>query len=291
MQKQWPIQEAKLVCSDGLAISLTTAFIENSGTYDKQECELKTFYNQLAPKLKSAYPRMQICLLLDGLYANEKVLRICRENGWSYFIVLKEGSIPNLYAEAKRVAHVYRNCCEQDSFTYTWAHSLKHGKEVTHAIFAQNEAQREAGKEFGFLTDRRPGPANIQELINKGGRQRWKIENQGFNTQKTGGFELEHDYGRTGFAWKNYYYLIQIAHLLMQLMLYTDLFGKLTGKLADVPLPGADMPKTALAFYQTIKNFARRIMETFRTRRMAELSRDLDFPRTIQIRFAAFDST
>ncbi|RLC74380.1 MAG: hypothetical protein DRJ03_17950 [Chloroflexi bacterium] len=33
-------------------------------------------------------------------------------------------------------------------------------------------------------------------LANEGGRLRWKIENEGFNVQKNGGYGLEHAYTR-----------------------------------------------------------------------------------------------
>jgi hypothetical protein len=35
-------------------------------------------------------------------------------------------------------------------------------------------------------------------------------------------FELEHLYGETPTAWRNYYQLMQIAHILDQLMRYGD---------------------------------------------------------------------
>ena len=34
----------------------------------------------------------------------------------------------------------------------------------------------------------------VVEVATKGGRQRWHIENQGFNTQKTSDLNLEHAY-------------------------------------------------------------------------------------------------
>ena len=44
------------------------------------------------------------------------------------------------------------------------------------------------------------------------------IENQGFNTQKNGGYAMQHKYSRK-YLWsmKNYYQLLQIAHLINQL--------------------------------------------------------------------------
>ncbi len=47
---------------------------------------------------------------------------------------------------------------------------------------------------------------------------RWKIENEGFNTQKNQGYGLGHKYSRRPFtARRNYYELLQIAHLVNQL--------------------------------------------------------------------------
>ena len=51
-----------------------------------------------------------------------------------------------------------------------------------------------------------------------GGRLRWKIENESFNTQKNQGYELEHKYSRVSYtALQNYYQLLQIAHMINQL--------------------------------------------------------------------------
>jgi len=86
--------EAKLVTSDGMGFSLATVFVENEDEYVKQDCELKAFY-RLAEILKKRFPRLRICLLLDGLYPNKNVLRICEKNQWAYFITLKIPCIDN----------------------------------------------------------------------------------------------------------------------------------------------------------------------------------------------------
>jgi hypothetical protein len=51
------------------------------------------------------------------------------------------------------------------------------------------------------------------------GRLRWKIENEGFNSQKNQGYALEHKHSRKSFiAMRNYYQLLQIAHMINQLV-------------------------------------------------------------------------
>mgnify|MGYP001115230976 FL=1 len=67
---------------------------------------------------------------------------------------------------------------------------------------------------------------NIRILTNQGGRLRWKIENEGFNVQKNGGYALEHAYSRDPNAAKVFYFVLQIAHTLDQLTQHGSLFRK-----------------------------------------------------------------
>ena len=49
-------------------------------------------------------------------------------------------------------------------------------------------------------------------------KQRWKIENEEFNDQKNGGYELGHKYARKSHnTLCNYYQCMQIAHIINQL--------------------------------------------------------------------------
>jgi hypothetical protein len=51
-------------------------------------------------------------------------------------------------------------------------------------------------------------------VANEGGRLRWKIENEGFNTQKNQGYGFEHPYSQDYQAMKCFYILMQISPLL-----------------------------------------------------------------------------
>ena len=75
--------------SNGFAFSLMTEFIENSDPQaDKQDCELKAFY-RLAGRLKTRFPRLPLCLLLDGLFAGGPTFQLCEDCNWQYMIVLQ----------------------------------------------------------------------------------------------------------------------------------------------------------------------------------------------------------
>jgi hypothetical protein len=79
------------------------------------------------------------------------------------------------------------------------------------------ETRAAATTRFVIVTSLEVDERNVKVLSFSGGL-RFKIENEGFNTQKNGGFELQHKYSWVSSkAMKNYYQLLQIAHLFHQL--------------------------------------------------------------------------
>ncbi len=228
------ILEAKLVTRDGFSISIGTIFIENPHQYvDKQDCETKSFY-RLAPLLKKYFPRTPFCLLLDALYLNQKVFDICKEYGWKFMVNFKEGSMKAFYPEAKTLAELSPENSKKITYnettdpskksaqTFQWVNDLPYKEHSLSAIFC---LKTEGGTTvpFEYLTNYKVSENNVEQLVNDGGRQRWKIET-GFNDQKNGGYGLEHAYSLDPNASKNFYYILQIADLLNQLMVKGSLF-------------------------------------------------------------------
>jgi hypothetical protein len=135
-----PVLEAKLVTANGFAFSLMTEFIENSDlSADKQDCELKAFY-RLSQRLKARFPRLPICLLLDGLYAGGPTFQVCNRNDWKYLVVLREDDLPQLHRsfaaviphlpdQQKQVALAEVNSqkrAERVVQAYRWAEGLRY---------------------------------------------------------------------------------------------------------------------------------------------------------------------
>src|SRR6266705_4567894 len=84
-------------------------------------------------------------------------------------------------------------------------------------------------KRFVWLTRLPVSAQNVEAIAWKGGRYRWKIENEGFNRQKNSGLNLEHVYSTDPEKWQAYYHLLQIAFILVQLLER----GSLLRRLAD----------------------------------------------------------
>ncbi len=86
---------------------------------------------------------------------------------------------------------------------------------------------------FLFLTDLAVSQKNVAALAEYG-RRRWKIENEGFNIQKKHGYYLEHLFSRNYQALKNHYYLIQIGHMISQVLeAWEKLWKKATLSLSE----------------------------------------------------------
>jgi hypothetical protein len=223
----------------------------------KQDCELNAC-KRLVKKLKKAFPQLKICLLLDSLYAGKPVFDMCEKYNWKYIITFKEGSMKDLHREylclknslcKEDTAHYKDGKLTQD---YNWVNDIDYER---HKLNVLELDERKPGKKkkltttrFVWLTNFRPDRKNHEHLA-KGGRLRWKIENEGYNTQKNGGYNLEHAYSCDETAMKNYYLLLQIAHSIAQLMEKGSLLK--------------DQIKTV---FGSIRNVARQLLEDLRTR-------------------------
>ena len=204
------VLEAKLVVG-GMVFSIGSEFVENeTEDVSKQDCEINAF-KRLAEKIKKEYPRLKIIISGDALYANKSVMDICEGNGWKYIIRFKEGSIPNLYKEFETIVKT-DNESEIDEYSYVT--KLDYQSKKTNII---KYIDKKKGTEFMYMTDLPITNRNIKETIYLG-RKRWKIENEGFNVQKNGTFDIGHLYSKDSTAIKVHYLMIQIAHIIRQLL-------------------------------------------------------------------------
>jgi hypothetical protein len=285
------VLDAKLVASNGLSMSLGFEFIENAGSsYVKQDCELKAFV-RLSATVKLRFPQTQICVLGDSLYACSTVIDICVELRWSFFLSFLPGRTPQLYREAEaqlkaRPDRSLRAGGGGGSRLYRWTGPLSYKGQMLYAVFIDIIPYGAEPLRLSYLTTHRPDRDNIVELVDEGGRQRAKIEDC-FNTQKNRGYGLEHVYGSQGNALKNYYALIQIAHLIHQLMLLTDMLGKLAGLGSGAPM----RLRCALLAFRTIRDFAATLAEALRHKIISAPEALRQMASRIQMRFVIGDGS
>jgi hypothetical protein len=223
------VVEAKIICRNGLAISIGTEWIENpKEEYDKQDCEQKAA-SRLMDKIRKNFPRLSICLVADGLYPNNTIFTKCKLYGWEYIITLKDGNLKTVQKQIRGCVKTNDNCLEYEGmglcddkqtpmiFYYHWITDLIYdGHNLNYVELIRTTHDGEYIDKYAYITSFSPNWKTVKEII-ENGRLRFKIENEGFNTQKNLGYGLSHKFSRTSMnATCNYYTIIQIAHMINQ---------------------------------------------------------------------------
>jgi len=266
--------EAKVLCADGMALSLLSEPVQNpaGGAYDKQDCETKAF-KRLVPRIKQAFPRQPFVHLLDSLYAGEPVFQLLSDAKHQFICNFKRGSIPTLYDEALELLNFH----PENTFgvelmtgkkgrvrqTFHWLDNLEYQGMTLGFVRCKETDRKGEVTTYAWLTSFTVTQDNVQEIA-RGGRMRWKIENEGFNEQKNG-YAMEH------FCNCNdpnvmlcFYLILQTAHTFMQLLARSNLLDQAV---------------------QALKHLAYTLLESLRTTRLPAVVPDQLLP-PMQIRFA-----
>lgn len=270
--------EAKILGPAQTVLSIGTAFIDNhdrqasaadaSSEKIKQDCELRAM-GRLVPTLRTDYPQLRMCFSGDGLYACGEGFHLAEQARASFVYSFKQGRIPTLWQEFQSLLALCEDQCveirtpEGVDQVYRWVKDLSYTDSKNRtwrltAIQCQETLLSGEKRLWAWVVspDLEVNRATVVEVSQKGGRNRWHEENQGFNTQKNSGLNLEHAYSHT--LWATYYYLLQIAHLLLQLLQK----GSLLRHLAE-----SEGRPTAVALFGSLKNMAQRLLESVRYRR------------------------
>jgi hypothetical protein len=272
------VLEAKILGPAETALSLGTEFVDNrtlAGTPPeageqkrKQDCELKAC-RRLLEGIRRDFPNTGLCLTLDALYACGTGFQMAKDFRCSLVCVFKEGSIPTLWREARTLLDLCPGnllATEVGGWRheYRWLDDLPYADSEGRdwglkAIFYRGEGPGGEASEWAWLcsADLRVDASTVEGLAWGVGRARWREENQGFNTQKNGGMAMEHAYAE-GDHFGAYYLLMQVAHILMQLLEKGSLLKRLArdaGKSCAIRLLGS-LKNIAACLVEGLRNLA-----------------------------------
>jgi len=176
--------------------------VKHDGT-DKNDCE-RNATKRFVAKLRQDHPHLQFIVTEDSLSSNAPHIATLQAYGLHYILGIKEGDHASLFRHVQAAEHAGR-------VTYYERHDR--ATHVVHRFRFLNDVPLNASnpdvrvnfieyweigqgkvQHFSWVTDLRVSTRTVFHLM-RGGRARWKIENETFNTLKNQGYNLEHNYG------------------------------------------------------------------------------------------------
>ena len=181
----------------------------------KNDCE-RNACRRILKKIRSDHPRLGLIITEDGLASNAPHIKDLKKYGMSFILGAKPGDHKFLFEEfdlaGSRVTEIIQNDGKSTHiFRYLNDVQLNEGNSDVRVNFLNYEEKRANGTtlRFSWVTDIEIDNHNVYKIM-RGGRARWKIENETFNTLKNQGYEFEHNYGH---GYKNL--SVTLAYLMM----------------------------------------------------------------------------
>jgi len=175
--------------------------IVNSDGHKKNDCE-RNASKRLLADIRREHPHLPLILAEDGLGANAPHLRLCQELNIRFITVVKPDGNKTLFEWVKGLKMHELDFADEGG-------SCKHKVHFYNGV-PLNDADPNLGVNFveywefdskgnqkyhnTWITDLEITIENVFNIV-QGGRARWKVENETFNTLKNQGYEFEHNYG------------------------------------------------------------------------------------------------
>jgi len=248
------VLESVVILDNGITLPLMSEFLNNEEykdvSSDKQDCERKAFY-RFAKKIKKRFPKLKVAVAMDGLYACGPVIKTCRDYGWDFMLVFKEGSMKDAWREAMGLIkltpeNTIKRVCGSRNQIYKWINDVGYtyadngrSKAILHVVTCEEiweETSRTTGKtesksaRYVWISGKELTKDNVENRCIKIGRYRWKIENN-FLVVKHQGYQYEHCFSYNWNAMVGFHHLMKIGRLINVLLVNSEFLAKKATKL------------------------------------------------------------
>jgi hypothetical protein len=190
----------------------------------KNDCERNAARRWLK-QFRKDHPHLPIIVIEDALSPNAPHIRDLRDSHAHFILGVKEGDHKHLFeqlqqrVEAEQVGVVYEEDASGAHRTWTFVNGVsinESNQEVLVNLLEYVELDADGVTHvWAWVTDLTLTTDNVQKVA-RGGRARWRIENETYNTLKNQGYHFEHNYGH------GYNHLAEMFALLMMLAFLID---------------------------------------------------------------------
>lgn len=176
---------------------------QQDGT-DKNDCE-RNAGKRLLRRIRQEHPHLKLIVVQDGLSSHGPHIRELMRLNMHFLLAAKPGDHAYLFDQLIAAHDSGR------ATVVSWTDQKKVQHEITFINqvplneshpdllvnfleYIQSDADGKQLKHFTWVTDLQITKENCAWLV-RGGRARWRVENETFNTLKNQGYNLEHNYG------------------------------------------------------------------------------------------------
>jgi hypothetical protein len=167
----------------------------------KNDCERNAAKRFLA-QLKQDYPDLTFTITEDALSPNAPHIRELEKHGFHYILGVKEGDHEYLFEQValarqkgRTTEYERRSGGVVHRFSFVNQMPLnKSNPDILVNFVEYWEISEGKTQHFCWVTDFTITKLNVFTIM-RGGRARWKVENETFNTLKNQGYHFEHNFG------------------------------------------------------------------------------------------------
>ena len=212
-------------------IPLAPEAVKNTDTDKKQDCEIEAG-KRLIKKIRKSHPKLKIIIVADSLHSKQPFIEEAKDSRMRDILVAKAEDHKilmewvNEQRQLKEVSRMEVKDGKGRIHVYEWINGVPlNGNKDT--LWVNYFEYRIIDKEKvtyhnSWVTDISINEHNVRELV-RGGRCRWKIENETFNTLKNQGYHIDHNYGHgEKHLSMNFFLLNLLAFFMHQIFELTD---------------------------------------------------------------------
>ena len=167
---------------------------------NKNDCE-RNASKRLLEGFRREHPHLKVILCEDALAANGPHIKLLNKLKIRFIINVKPDGNKSLFdwvSKIKGTEVITKDKKKGITWAFTYYNGIPlndtHPDLLVNLLICQETLANGTKKTFTWITDIKITESNAYDLM-RGGKTRWKIENETFNTLKNQGYQFEHNFG------------------------------------------------------------------------------------------------
>ncbi len=216
----------------------------------KNDCE-RNAAKRLLRELRREHPHLKLIIIEDALASNAPHIQLLKDLNLRFILGAKQSDHTFLFDWVEHTPDTASYECTDNKgvhhrFRYLNNAPLNDANFELNINFIEYWETSPSGKiqHFSWVTDFPLNEKNLMQVM-RGGRARWKIENETFNTLKNQGYHFEHNFGHGN---KN------LSTLLMHLMMIAFLIDQIQQRCCSLFNCALESAKSKTRFWRLLRS-------------------------------------